>query len=553
MIADREALVKPTAASPTISHWGTDVVWTEVNGHPCRIYRHRRRAAGELLLDARRFGGRDYLVQGRRRVTFSHHEQAVRTMASHLRALGVGRGDRVMLLAANRPEWVVAFWATLAVGAVAVPGNVWWSAADCEHAALTVDPIVALVDDRGRALVPPGVRTASFDELQPLVDQPDIGQLTLAPVDEDDPAIILFTSGTTGRPKGATLAHRAVIATQQNVLGLGRRFPPDIPLDAPSPVTLLTVPLFHLAGIQTLVTTFLTGGRLVFLEGRFDAGEVLRLIEAEGVTRWGCVPTMMSRVLDHPDFGRYRTTTLRTITMGGAPVPPELVARTRSAFPEARRGVGTTYGLSEAGGPLTAGTGDDFADRPHCVGHPLPVVELRIDCPDADGTGEILARAPHVMSGYWGEPGHPALDADGWLHTGDIGRIDAEGYLYVLDRCKDVVIRGGENVNGPHVENELLAHPAVLEAAVFGLPHPDLGEEVAAVVVVRPGLEVTAEQLRAHAASSLAHFEVPSIWWIRTEPLPTNVVGKVLKRELRAGWPSATTKPNGVAKNRGVA
>jgi long-chain acyl-CoA synthetase len=181
------------------------------------------------------------------------------------------------------------------------------------------------------------------------------------------------------------------------------------------------------------------------------------------------------------------------------------------------------------------------------------VVELRIDCPDADGTGEILARAPHVMSGYWGEPGHPALDADGWLHTGDIGRIDAEGYLYVLDRCKDVVIRGGENVNGPHVENELLAHPAVLEAAVFGLPHPDLGEEVAAVVVVRPGLEVTAEQLRAHAASTLAHFEVPSIWWIRTEPLPTNVVGKVLKRELRAGWPSATTKPNGVAKNRGVA
>jgi long-chain acyl-CoA synthetase len=540
MMAARPSSISPLDASrPQLSRWGTEVERTVIGGHPCLTYRHRRRSAGELLLDGQRFAGRDYLVHGRRRITFSHHEQAVRAVAARLQMLGVGRGERVLLLGANRPEWVVAFWATLSLGGVVVPGNSWWSEAECHHAVTTVEPVVTLADDRRRPLLPPATPTATFDDLQPLVDRPGTGKLTLAPVDEDDPAVILFTSGTTGRPKGATLSHRAVIAGQQNMLALGGRFPPDIPLDAPSAVTLLTVPLFHLAGVQTLLITFLTGGRLVFLEGRFDAADVLRLIEEEGVTRWGCVPTMMARLLDHPDLGRRRTETLRSITMGGAPVPPELVARTRAAFPQAKRGVGTTYGLTEAGGALTAGAGDALAERPHSVGRALPVVELRIDSPVPDGAGEILARAPHVMSGYWGQPDDPALDGDGWLHTGDIGRIDHDGYLYVLDRCKDVVIRGGENVTGPHVEDQLLTHPDVSEAAVIGLPHPDLGEEVAAVVVVRPGSAVTAEALRAHAASRLAHFEVPTRWWIRTEPLPTNAVGKVLKRQLRAQWPQA--------------
>jgi long-chain acyl-CoA synthetase len=540
------------ASGPPLSHWGTEVEATVVGGHPCLTYRHRRRSAGQLLLDGQRFAGRDYLVHGRRRITFSHHEQGVRAVARRLQALGVGRGDRVMLLGANGPEWVVTFWATLTVGAVVVPGNSWWSEPECHHAVQTVEPVLAVADGRRRPLLPSGTPAISCDDLRPLVDQPGTGKLTHTAVDEDDPAVILFTSGTTGRPKGATLSHRAVIASQQNMLGLGGRFPPDIPLDAPSAVTLLTVPLFHLAGVQTLIITLLTGGRLVFLDGRFDPGEVLRLIEQEGVTRWGCVPTMMTRVLDHPDLSCRRTGTLRTITMGGAPVPPELVARTRSAFPAARRGVGTTYGLSEAGGALTAGTGDAFADRPHSVGRALPVVELRIHSPGPDGAGEILARAPHVMSGYWGQPDDPVLDPDGWLHTGDIGRIDPDGYLYVLDRCKDVVIRGGENVTGPHIEDQLLTHPDVSEAAVFGLPHPDLGEEVAAVVVPRAGSLLTAEALRAYAAARLANFEVPTRWWIRTEPLPVNAVGKVLKRELRAEWPAAPQPPKNVPSIRGV-
>ncbi len=536
-----------TTGIETGPFWGSEVEQTVVEGHPCLVYCHRRRSAGELLLDARRFTDRTYLVQGARRISFGQHEQAVRQVAHWLRDRGVGPGDRVLLFGANRPEWIVAFWATVSAGAVAVPGNAWWSPAEVEHALATAEPRVALVDERRRNLVPDGVEAFDFDELQPLVDDarppaPDgQSETVLATVSEDDPAVILFTSGTTGAPKGATLSHRAVIANQQNLLSLTRRFPPDIDPAGPLSVSLLTVPLFHIGGLQTVLTTLLTGGTLLFLEGRFDAGEVLRLIEEEQVTRWGCVPTMVARAIDHPDLDRRDTSSLRSITMGGSPVAPELVARARAAFPQARKGVGTAYGLSESGGVLTTGTGDDYAARPHSVGKALPVVELRIAGPDpgpyAGGVGEILARSPQVMSGYWGLPDDPTVDADGWLHTGDVGRIDADGHLYVLDRSKDVVIRGGENVASPHVEDRLLSHADVVEVAVIGLPHPDLGEEVAAVVVARPGAEPTVADLTAHAAAGLAHFEVPTRWWIRHEVLPLSSVGKVLKRELRATWP----------------
>jgi long-chain acyl-CoA synthetase len=224
--------------------------------------------------------------------------------------------------------------------------------------------------------------------------------------------------------------------------------------------------------------------------------------------------------------------------MGGSPVMPELVARTRAAFPQARRGVGTAYGLSESGGVLTTGTGDDYAARPHSVGKALPVVELRIDHADDQGVGEILARSPTVMTGYWGLPDDHTVDTDGWLHTGDVGGLDEDGHLYVLDRSKDVIIRGGENIASSHVEDRLLTHPDVAQVAVIGRPHPDLGEEVAAVVVPRAGAQVSVAGLTNHAAAGLAHFEVPTAWWVRAEPLPLNSVGKVLKRQLRDSWPA---------------
>jgi long-chain acyl-CoA synthetase len=535
--------------SPADFVWGSEVERSAVGGHPCLVYRHRRRAVGEFLLDARRFADREYLVQGDRRITYGEHEGAVGRIAAWLRDVGVRPGDRVLLLGANRPEWIVAFFATVSVGAVAVPGNAWWSPAEVAHAVVTTEPRLVLVDGRRRKLLPDhlGGDVFDFDELRALIDGPGPpGALELTPpVAEDDPAVILFTSGTTGAPKGATLSHRAVIANPHNLLALTRRFPADVPLDAPPAVSLLTMPLFHIGGLQTVLVTLLTGGTLLFLDGRFDAGEVLRLIEVEGVTRWGCVPTMVARVLEHPDVAARDTSSLRSITMGGSPVAPELVARARAALPQARRGVGTAYGLSESGGVLTTGTGDDYAARPHSVGRALPVVELRIHQPGAGAAGEILARSPTVMSGYWGLPEDRTVDGEGWLHTGDVGRIDEDGHLYVLDRSKDVIIRGGENLASSHVEDRLLAHPDVAQVAVIGLPHPDLGEEVAAVVVVRAGTQPSVSDLHAHAAGGLAHFEVPTAWWIRSEPLPVNSVGKVLKRELRHSWPESDQAKEG--------
>lgn len=198
---------------------------------------------------------------------------------------------------------------------------------------------------------------------------------------------------------------------------------------------------------------------------------------------------------------------------------------------------------------MTTGIGDDYAARPHSVGKPLPVVEIRIDEPDDRGLGEILARSPTNMSGYWGMPDDDTIDEDGWLRTGDIGRLDHDGHLYVLDRAKDVIIRGGENIACSHVENQILRHPSVGQVAVLGLPHPDLGEEVAAVVVPRGGAP-SAEELSAHAASGLARFEVPTAWWIRDEPLPLSSVGKVLKRQLREAWPER--HPDAVCESSGV-
>ena len=295
------------------------------------------------------------------------------------------------------------------------------------------------------------------------------------------------------------------------------------------------MPLFHLAGIQTSCLTLLTGGTLVFLSGRFDPAEVLRLIEQERVRVWGSVPTMVSRVLDHPDLARRDTSSLRSVPMGGAAVSPELRQRVAASFPGVRSGAGSLYGLTEAGGVLAAGSGPELDDRPGCVGRALPVVELRIASPGPDGVGEIQARTPTATDGYLGDR-VPLAGPGGWISTGDLGRIEEPGWLYVTGRSKDIIIRGGENIACAHVERSLLRHPDVLEAAAVGLPDADLGEQVGAVVVLRPGAAADIGALRVHAGRELARFEQPGRWWLRRDPLPVNAAGKILRGEIRAQW-----------------
>jgi long-chain acyl-CoA synthetase len=508
--------------------WGREVERATVAGHPCLVYAQRPHSVAELLTAGSRWHERELLVHGPRRITGAQHEQAVAAVAAHLRERGVQPGDTVLLLGFNSIEWVVAFWALQAVGAVAALGNAWWSDAEVAEAVALVEPALALTD---RDVAVPAL---GLDGLRDL----PVAPLRLEPVAEDDLALIMFSSGTTGAAKAVLMSHRSVVANIHNLLVLTGRLPDELPEHHPGTVSMLSVPLFHLAGIQTSITTLLSGGRLVFLEGRFDAGEVLRLIETERVRVWGSIPTMVSRVLDHPGFAGFDTSSVRSVPMGGAAISPELRERVAAAFTGVKARVGSLYGLTEAGGVLAAGSGADITSRPGAVGKALPVVELAIQDPGPDGVGEIAARTPTMTGGYLRDS-EPLTDAEGWIRTGDLGRIDDDGWLYVTGRSKDIIIRGGENIAAAAVERALASHPDVVEVAVVALPHADLGEEVGAAVVLRAGATADPAALRTHAAQTLARHEVPARWWLHPGPLPTNPSGKVLRREVRAEWVSA--------------
>jgi len=516
--------------------WGRDVAPGVVNGYRCLVYTHRPRSLPELLADAReRWLDRTFIVEGDRRMSFQAFHRAVGLVAGELATRGIGQGDRVVLLAYNSVEWLAAFWAIQSIGAIAVLGNAWWSKHEAHAALAAIAPAAVLTDREGEQAVDRAYRPFDLRALRLLIDGNCAGPTAPLPnISEDDVAIIMFSSGTTGQPKGVMMTHRGVIANIQNLLVLTGRMPNELPVDKAPTVSLLTVPLFHLAGVQISFSTLLSGGALVFLEGRFDPAAVLALIEREKVRVWGSIPTMVSRVIEHPQLHDYDTSSLRSIPMGGAAISGELRESIRRAFPAIRKSVGSLYGLTEAGGVLAAGSGDDVRDRPGCVGKPLPGVEIRIDGADANGVGEILARTPTLTLGYWKDQ-TPIADAEGWLKTGDVGRFEA-GYLYLTGRSKDIVIRGGENIACVHVEQCLQTHPEVVEVAVIALPHADLGEEVAAVVVLRDGASTTLTELRTHAAAHLGKFEVPSRWWLRHERLPVNATGKIAKRELLAQW-----------------
>lgn len=531
--------VDPTAES---DHWGTEVVRTTVLGYPCLTFAKRRHLLSELLLDARRFPEREYLIQDDRRITFAEHERAVERAAAALGAHGVGRGDRVLLLGRNSVDWVISFWAVLHTGAVVVLGNAWWSDAELAHGVTTSDPRLVLADANRLAQIAPERDSLSFAEL---IEQDPQTVQPMTSVDENDAAIILFTSGTTGLPKGAVLSHHGILSTMHSIALRTNRLPSSDGAAPPPSKALLSLPLFHIGGLQQVLNPLVTGGTLVFTEGRFDPAAVVDLIEREEIRVWSAVPTMVTRVADYLDeSGRPPVRALRTLGLGGAPVLDQLRQRVLQTFPNAVRGLAVTYGSSEAGGVVSTGAGAEVRERPGTVGRPLATAEVRIDSPDETGAGEVLVRSPSVMLGYWtgadagaehGGDDNP-VTPDRWLRTGDIGRLDADGYLYITDRTKDIVIRGGENIATPHVESRLLEHPAVKEAAVVGLPHPSLGEELGAVVVLHDDAGVVAGDLAEFAREALAYFEVPTKWWFRVGPLPQNTTGKVLKRQLRNDW-----------------
>ena len=524
--------------TPTVrgaARWGSDVTETPDG----RRYTHRPRCVGDLLTDFARWGDRAVFVAGARRITFTDHLTDIDEVARELRRRGLGPGQRIVILASNSPEWVAAFWAIAKIGATAVFANMWWSDADLSDTLDRVQPALVVVDDDhcNRPAVEPWP-LLKISTLRALVDGQPSGTTEPSHLShESDPAAIFFTSGTEGAPKGVVLSQGAVVANIQNVLVRTRRLPDQLPDDHRGTVSLMCLPLFHVGGFQTLVSAQLSGGRLLFLDGNFSAEKVLSMIQRERATFFGAVPTMIARVLESPQLDQYDTSSLVSVAMGGSLVVPELAEKIARGLPSARRSISSIYGQTESGGALTAAGGTELLDKPGCVGKPLPTSEIRIANPDGEGVGEVLAKAPTLMSGFLddAQAANP-IDAEGWLHTGDLGRVDADGYLYIVGRLRDIIIRGGENIAPGHVEDRLLQYPGVRDVAVVALAHPSLGEEVGAAVVVRPDVAIDVRDIRDFAAATLAHFEVPSRWWISAEPLPLNSTGKVAKREIVDRW-----------------
>jgi long-chain acyl-CoA synthetase len=483
---------------------------------------------------------------------------------------GVEPGDRVTILGANGPEWVISFWACALAGAVAVPMNAWWKTDELEFGLADSGTRVLICDERRWDSVRP-VRDALADLEHVFVwgtDSPDVakpftdldrggdtGPVDID-VDEDDIAGIFYTSGTTGRPKGATVTHRQVIANLQNIMVLGMAgamrasqeggdAPPELTDKGYQTAALLVVPLFHTTGCHaTMVLNYAAGYKLVLMPpGQFDPDVAMQAIEKEKISSVGGVPTILWRILESPNFGKWDLSTVSRISYGGAPASPELVKEIHRAFPKARKALTNAYGLTETASVATYISGKDYADRPSSAGRPAPTIELRVV--DLEGTdvalgepGEIWLKGPTISPhGYWKRPdaNDESYTSDRWFKTGDVAKLDDEGFLFIVDRAKDMVIRAGENVYCVEVEEVLYEHPDVIDAAVVGVPHRTLGEEVKAVVHCRSGAETTAADIQRFCAERMAAYKVPAHVEMRSEPLPRNPAGKILKAALRGG------------------
>ncbi|SEG87425.1 Acyl-CoA synthetase (AMP-forming)/AMP-acid ligase II [Thermomonospora echinospora] len=516
----------------------------EVLGTRLPVFAGRARSLGEVLVRSAAFGDRDYVVTARERLSFAEHAAQVASLARALREdHGVRPGDRVAVNAANHPGWIVSFWGAIAAGAVAVGYNAWWTRHEIEYALGHTEPTVVIADAERAALTPArdGVTLLTLEgDVAELARRHPDAELEIPQAAEDDPAVILYTSGTSGRPKGAVHSHRnltSVVEYHRTIDALMRAF--GDPVDPASRRYLLALPLFHIAGLHNLaVPRLATGSTVVMHEGAFDVDRVLRLIEKERVTNWGAVPTMAHRLMEHGDLSGYDVSSLTAFALASAPSSPAFKDRLRSAFPPARDALVDSYGLTESCTAVTTASPLDLAESPGTLGRPIVGVQVEIRDPEGrtlpvGEEGEVCVRSAYNMLGYWQDPKATgqALDADRWLHTGDIGMLDEQGRLRLTARRTDLILRGGENVYPAEIENVLAEHPGVRECIVLGAPHPDLGQEVTAVVVAA-GEPPAERELAEFVGERLAYFKVPSRWRITAEPLPRNATGKVIRQQV---------------------
>ena len=513
-------------------------------------------------------GDKDYIVYEDERYTFNEIHSQVRKLAAWLVAHGTQPGTRVALAMRNYPEWVVGYWATVSIGAAVVGMNAWWTAPEMEYALNDSDPVVFVGDDERLerlSQVPerPGMhviavrsnRTLPQNSAQwaDVMATPDPGSLPDVAIHPDDDATIFYTSGTTGFPKGAQLTHRGSVTNILNIVAMTSTValaeqkaiaagdveaPTSVPTPRP-PVFFAPTPLFHVTACNCILHPATLSGATLVMMYKWDPGRALELIEREKVTTFSGVPTMSREMLNHPDWPKRDTSSLQGMGGGGAAVQPDLVKKIAGALKNGAPSTG--YGMTETHGIITSNSARWYLAKPESCGPVVPTLEAKLvdeegnDLPvHPDTVGILCVRGAVTIKGYLNRAEATAETIkDGWLNTGDIARIDEDGFVFLVDRAKDMVIRGGENVYCSEVEAAIYNNDAIAEAIVFGIPDERLGEEVAAAVLLKPGMSLTEDELRGFLLSSLAKFKIPSRIWFRTEPIPRNANGKFLKREVR--------------------
>ena len=540
-----------------------------IRGVPTRTWKNAAPTLRAVVEASTAFGDRIFLVHEDERVSYEAFHRAVAALAWTFASEGVVKGDRVALVMRNLPEWPVAFYAAASLGAIVTPLNAWWTAPELEYgltdsgakiAVLDAERLERLAEHLPRCPHLERVYVArlaeensnpSVTKLEDAIGLPrDWAGLPLEPLPDvaiapDDDATIFYTSGTTGKPKGALASQRNINA---NIMASGcagaRAFlrrgetPPAPDPDASQRAMLLSVPFFHATGCFAILNPSLASGAKVVMMRRWDPVRAFELIERERVNLAGGVPTIAWQLIEHPLRANYDLSSLESVSYGGAPSAPELVRKIRETFPNSQPGNG--WGMTETSATATTHAAEDYEHRPDSCGPAVPVTDLKIMTVDGDRelpvgeVGELWCKGPQVVRGYWNKPEDTAKTfVDGWVKTGDLARLDDEGFCFIIDRAKDMLIRGGENIYCIEVENVLYDHPAVMDAALVGIPHRTLGEEPGAVVTLKPGAEATENDLRAFVAERLAAFKVPVrvIFW--PETLPRNANGKILKADLR--------------------
>jgi long-chain acyl-CoA synthetase len=532
----------------------------EVRGNPMRVYAGAPPSLREIWLASAAFSANDYLVFGEERWTYEETHQEVAAIANWMIAQGIGPGDRVAIAMRNFPEWLKVYWACVSTGVTAVGMNAWWVEDEMQYGLTDSTPKALFCDQERLARFTPirhqfeditivGVRLN--EDAEGVVPFSSVletgGSLPEVTVDPDDDACIFYTSGTTGYPKGAQLTHRGCVHNIMNLAFAGQlntlatckinKVEPPNPEDAVLGAALVTTPMFHVTANNCLSHPItLGGGKLVHMF-RWDAGDALKLIEAEGITNMTGVPTMARELISHPDFDKHDTSSMVSLGGGGAQLLPDLVGKIDESVPTARPSTG--YGMTETSGIITSIAGDFFLDKPASCGPAMPTFEAKVV--DADGntqpqgeSGELWVRGAPVIKGYINKEDATAETiTDGWLHTGDVAYMDEDRFVFIVDRVKDMVLRGGENIYCSEVETTLHRMDEIAECSVFGVPDDRLGEEVGVSIYLKPGINLTADDIRGFCFEHMAKHKVPRFMWFSAAPLPRNASGKFLKRELR--------------------